>query len=137
MNHKPNYKKIYKDNIHITWDTKIFHVHHIDRDRSNNKIHNLVLIPSKLHSAYHFFLGCIHPYYKSIDDFFTVSEADVLSCNNIKRFIDSKNDIFTFISLRDCLISGFLKYKRDEDFSFIVRTYFPELYQKYIEKEYK
>jgi hypothetical protein len=137
MNNKSNYKKIYKDNIHITWDTKIFHVHHIDRDRSNNEIHNLVLIPSKLHSSYHSLLECISSCYKCIDDFFIVSEADVLARNYIKEFIDMKNDIFTFISLRDNLLRGYFKYKKGEDFFFIVRTYFPELYRKYLVKEYK
>jgi hypothetical protein len=31
-----------------------FHVHHIDEDRRNNDILNLVALPNKVHSAYHF-----------------------------------------------------------------------------------
>lgn len=31
-----------------------FHVHHIDGDRRNNHILNLVAIPHNLHNAYHF-----------------------------------------------------------------------------------
>jgi hypothetical protein len=30
-----------------------FHVHHLDFDRSNNDIDNLVAIPAKLHGQYH------------------------------------------------------------------------------------
>lgn len=31
-----------------------FHIHHIDGNRNNNHILNLVALPGKLHSAYHF-----------------------------------------------------------------------------------
>ena len=33
--------------------TECYHVHHIDHDRENNKINNLVAIPKTLHSLYH------------------------------------------------------------------------------------
>lgn len=51
-----NYRKYYKDYYGIDFDSN-YVVHHIDFDRSNNDINNLLLLPSKLHSRYHFFLN--------------------------------------------------------------------------------
>lgn len=48
-----DYKKIYADYYGIKWDSSLFEVHHIDRNRENNDIKNLVLIPKKLHAEYH------------------------------------------------------------------------------------
>lgn len=36
---------------------KDFDIHHIDLDYTNNDIHNLVAIPSKLHDKYHYILN--------------------------------------------------------------------------------
>lgn len=47
------YIKIYEDAYGITWDRKMYHVHHIDRNRANNDIKNLVLLPAKLHQELH------------------------------------------------------------------------------------
>ena len=47
-----NYRKIYKDYYRLEFNNE-FDVHHIDRDRSNNDIHNLILLPQKLHHEYH------------------------------------------------------------------------------------
>lgn len=48
-----DYKKFYSSLYGIKWNTKDFDVHHIDRDRSNNDIHNLVLLPKELHRELH------------------------------------------------------------------------------------
>lgn len=50
-----NYRKYYKDYYGIDFDSN-YVIHHIDFDRSNNDINNLILLPSKLHSRYHFLL---------------------------------------------------------------------------------
>ena len=50
-----NYRKYYKDYYGIDFDSS-YVIHHIDFDRSNNDINNLILLPSKLHSRYHFLL---------------------------------------------------------------------------------
>ena len=44
-----NYRKFYAEYYGIKWDPKKFQVHHIDGDRSNNSIENLVLLPTELH----------------------------------------------------------------------------------------
>ena len=48
-----NYREKYKRYYNIKFD-KNYVVHHIDGNRENNAISNLVLLPSKLHAKYHF-----------------------------------------------------------------------------------
>ena len=47
-----DYRRLYKEyyGIEFSWDMV---VHHIDYDRCNNDINNLILIPQALHSRYH------------------------------------------------------------------------------------
>ena len=48
-----NYRQKYKYHYKINFDNK-YVIHHIDGDRDNNDIKNLVLLPRDLHSKYHF-----------------------------------------------------------------------------------
>ena len=48
-----DYRKFYAEHYGIKWDPKKFQVHHIDGDRSNNSIENLVLLPTELHQLFH------------------------------------------------------------------------------------
>ena len=48
-----DYRKKYKRYFGIDFG-KEYAIHHIDGDHSNNDINNLLLLPSKLHSKYHF-----------------------------------------------------------------------------------
>lgn len=56
-----NYRELYKDYYGIDFDN-YFDVHHIDRNRKNNNINNLLLLPSKLHSQFHFNLNILEKY---------------------------------------------------------------------------
>ena len=47
------YRKFYADYYGITWDTKEMEVHHIDFNRENNDIDNLILLPKKEHHFIH------------------------------------------------------------------------------------
>lgn len=59
-----DYRSIYKDYYKIEFD-KSFAVHHIDFDRNNNDIDNLLLLPRGLHSKYHScLLGCANEEHK-------------------------------------------------------------------------
>lgn len=51
-----NYRKFYKDYYNIEFGTD-YVVHHIDFNRENNNIDNLILLPKKLHSKYHILLN--------------------------------------------------------------------------------
>lgn len=47
------YKKLYAEYYGITWDPKEMEVHHIDCNRENNDIFNLILLPKKMHHLLH------------------------------------------------------------------------------------
>ena len=47
------YRKLYADYYGITWDAKEMEVHHVDYDRSNNHISNLILLPRWVHRDLH------------------------------------------------------------------------------------
>lgn len=49
-----DYRTIYEEHFRMTIPDG-FVIHHMDRDRDNNDIDNLVMLPSKLHQQYHFY----------------------------------------------------------------------------------
>lgn len=53
-----DYRQLYKDYYGIQFGNDMV-VHHIDFDRSNNDIANLLLLPNRLHSQYHFALSML------------------------------------------------------------------------------
>lgn len=54
-----NYKKIY-ENYHNIKLEKGYDVHHIDGNRENNKINNLISLPRKFHKCLHNWVGLIN-----------------------------------------------------------------------------
>lgn len=53
-----NYRKFYEEECNIKIP-KGYEIHHIDMNRENNNIENLVMLPKKLHKQYHFYLSMI------------------------------------------------------------------------------
>lgn len=51
-----NYRKYYKEYYGIDFGPE-YHIHHMDFDKSNNDISNLLLLPGKLHGRYHFLIN--------------------------------------------------------------------------------
>ena len=47
-----DYNKLYAQTYGITWDADL-EIHHIDRNRQNNDISNLILLPGYLHHELH------------------------------------------------------------------------------------
>ena len=58
INKLKDYRKKYKRYYGIDFSSD-YAIHHLDFDRSNNDISNLLLLPKKLHAKYHFYLSCI------------------------------------------------------------------------------
>lgn len=54
MNYRKFYEKYYNIKIPVNWE-----IHHIDANRKNNDITNLIMIPKKLHSALHNYVGLL------------------------------------------------------------------------------
>ena len=50
-----NYRKIYEEACNIKIP-KSYEIHHIDSNRENNMLSNLVMLPKELHNKYHLLL---------------------------------------------------------------------------------
>ena len=51
------YVEILENALGFRWNRTLFEVHHINHDRSDNSINNLLLIPKKLHRRYHWLVN--------------------------------------------------------------------------------
>ena len=80
-----DYVNKYKEYLEIDFDSKKYQIHHIDTNRKNNKIYNLVLLPKELHQKYH------------------------KALNKLKSFLDFENDeaiIWEYLYEHLCFIRG-------------------------------
>lgn len=48
-----DYKKLYANYYGISWNTEEFDIHHINGNREDNNIRNLILLPKELHQRLH------------------------------------------------------------------------------------
>lgn len=89
-----NYRKLYKEYYQIDFDDN-YEVHHLDENRKNNNIENLLLLPKKLHHQYHFLKNFIK------DDLRTVGDTKIQSFflrptyyyyNNVENWIKTKQE---------------------------------------------
>jgi hypothetical protein len=54
-----DYRKKYKRYYGIEFGSD-YAIHHLDFDRTNNSIENLLLLPSELHTRYHYYLQALN-----------------------------------------------------------------------------
>lgn len=99
-----HYRKIYENKVSIL--PKDFEVHHLDCNRENNDIYNLVHLPKKIHSKLHSIKNRYDKSITSINEykyFYTSEKKKYLKY--IEDYIDFKTKILSFyISERDMLI---------------------------------
>ena len=125
-----NYRKIYADYYGIKWDSKLFEVHHIDRNRENNDIKNLVLLPKKLHREYHRIISVIEFDFQNGADIFNASNYDIYHAKEYQQLFDLKFDI----AILDLLTN---QYKiigetfNINDFNDIIKYGANDIYKKY------
>jgi len=99
-----NYRKFYQEELGIILD-KSYHVHHIDGNRQNNDIVNLVALPKKLHLKYHNQKAKYDFVVSSINEcsyFFKCEYKKYFSA--IELFMDVKNEVAKYISIRDNIL---------------------------------
>lgn len=118
---KTDYKKILSSALYnFRWDTSRFVVHHIDHNRENNSLENLVLIPKKMHAKYHLASNAT----RAITPKLFGNNIDVDNLVNnlswINHFIDCKIDIAMLKSFQDDTIMAlrFGLYTRTEILEF-------------------
>lgn len=69
-----NYRTKYKRYYGIDFGSD-YVIHHIDGDHDNNDIENLLLLPSKLHSRYHWLKTVFLSTFSSLNDFVAIKPS--------------------------------------------------------------
>lgn len=125
-----DYIKKFKDFYKTDWNSNKYEIHHIDKNRSNNDIDNLVLLPKKLHHQFHFFYQSMIADEK-ISDFLDISISPY-SANAFEKFASIRKDVVGFYKLLDNL-----QYLQGDnnDFEDCLRVFNKHLYNKYVTKE--
>lgn len=86
-----NYRKYYEEMTGVQV-LKGYEIHHIDLDRNNNNIKNLVMLPEDLHKSYHIalrkleYIGNVKKIITSLID--GGNGVNDMVCTTIKEFVD-------------------------------------------------
>ena len=126
-----NYGKIYADYYGIKWDSSLFEVHHIDRNRENNDIKNLVLIPKKLHAEYHRIISIIQYDFENGADIFNVTNYDIYHASEYQKLFELKNEIANFNFFQRHFEVVCINYKTD-NYAELLKYCCDDIYKKYI-----
>lgn len=98
-----NYKKILSDALGgITWNSKEFVVHHINHDRGDNRVNNLLLLPKKLHSKYHLLFEHVHYSNYSLTDKST--DSPYVNQDMVYALVEARQDITEISNVQEQLI---------------------------------
>ena len=126
-----NYRKIYADYYGIEWDSQLFEIHHINRNRNDNNIYNLVLLPKKLHKEYHKIINIIQFDFETVADVFNVSNYDIYHASEYQELIKIKFDIANII-LFQSQIKIFCDNYKTNNFAKLLQFCYYDIYKKYI-----
>lgn len=126
-----DYKKIYADYYGIIWDSAEFEIHHIDRNRENNDIRNLVLLPKKLHKEYHRIISIIQNDFENGADIFKITNYDIYHAIEYQKLFELKNEIANLYLFQSQIrmICNYLKINNYKD---MVQRYYNGIYKKYL-----
>lgn len=126
-----DYKKTYADYYGIIWDSAEFEIHHIDRNRENNDIHNLVLLPKKLHKEYHRIISIIQNDFENGADIFKITNYDIYHAIEYQKLFELKNEIANLYLFQSQfrMICDNLKINNYKD---ILQRYYNGIYKKYL-----
>lgn len=129
-----DYRKIYADYYCVEWDSKLFEVHHIDRNRENNDVHNLVLLPKKLHREYHKIICVVENSYENINDVFNIGTQDSFYSEKMKRLFEIKSDMMAFWVIQNeaSMLYSEELIEANYNIAVIIKKFLPTLYAKYI-----
>lgn len=92
---KKSYRQIYEEALGEQI-IQNYVIHHIDFDRTNNQISNLVMLPKELHTKYHFFLQSTDPNWKT--GVITLCSLVLLGCPNLYISKDKMIEFYDIMS---------------------------------------
>lgn len=111
-----DYRKFYQDTLKIKLG-KEFVVHHIDENRSNNQMENLVHLPLELHSTYHQRKREVRELFGNHLDEIIECPSDITYKNLYQEdclplliaFMQATAEVSDFIAQRDTMLYGSVK----------------------------
>ena len=125
-----NYKKILSDALGgITWNSKEFVVHHINHDRGDNRVNNLLLLPKKLHSKYHLLFGHVHYSDYSLTDKST--DSPYVDQDMVYELVAARRDITDMSNVQRQLIFAIEHDSYQDYFHELFRSTLLKLHNKY------
>lgn len=111
---KNTYRKYYKSYYKIDFGSDMV-VHHIDFDRDNNDISNLLLIPRTLHSEYHEIVRELKQHNIRIDNIMLnrgVSHAS-FDISFLENYVSVLNEMLFWIKEKDEMYRGNRKQRKE------------------------
>lgn len=106
----------------LKWNTKDFHVHHIDLDYNNNSFDNLVLIPSKIHNRFHYIINALDGDIESLVRFTSRRVITDYEIKMIAKYLDVKRIISNYIMIKELLLTLYFEKLDDMDFQEIIEN---------------
>ena len=103
-----NYRQYYKEYYNIDFG-KEYAIHHIDQNRDNNNIHNLILLPRTLHSRFHMNFALDHYEISNIrEQMFDYNAYNLQDFYKwLKKVTEQYNELFRWIrykgNLDECI----------------------------------
>lgn len=98
-----NYRKFYEEQTNLKLP-KDFDVHHIDHNRENNNIENLIAIPKKIHQKYHWLFNQIYGFNISEIVIHVNPHSYYYHLNNLNKYCKVVEEIHKFLIFRDSLL---------------------------------
>ena len=103
-----NYRKKYEELLNLILSNEE-EIHHLDMDRENNNINNLVAIPKKLHKQYHSYLRIYEDGLKMVqctsEEFKKEYAYDIRKWKeHTEKLIKVENEIKIYIEKRNSLL---------------------------------
>lgn len=110
-----SYRSKYKEFYDIDFGPE-YAIHHIDFNRDNNDISNLILLPRKLHARYHMCLNAVCLASYECSDLKSMFSLDEIAMHRgygyclkmLKQLMDTMEECEYWISLKETGYSGFL-----------------------------
>ena len=103
-----NYIKFYKKTTNKDFDSKKYSIHHIDGNRQNNDISNLVMLPKALHCKYHFYSRDLVNPIKFTVKILSVLDGgqgyDDYAMNALENFIQCRKECCKWCDYREYLL---------------------------------
>ena len=94
-----NYRKLYKEHYGIEFGEDMA-VHHIDFDRSNNNIDNLLLMPRTLHQKYHFHISQLGGAGNGIIDGDMTIDGNIYKIMALQGLVNALDDISKWVQIK-------------------------------------